>query len=121
MNNNWIKITDSIKDELGLLVNAAGNPDFKNSGCLDKEFNCVGFAIRFITLEDGKECPNVILFDEDGNSYSTISAGVYKAICTFRDCGLEPSWEKPVRVRYLQVNAGSFRYYTLKVITNRAK
>ena len=115
----WIKITDSIKGELGLLANAAGTPDFKNAGCIGKEFDCVGFAIRFITLDDGKECPNVILFDDDGNSYSTISAGVYKAICNWRDCGLEPSWEKPVRIRYEQVNAGAHRYYTIKVVTKR--
>lgn len=123
MENRFYFVTDSLFDDEStiLLTNAAIKPDFLNSQCIGKEFNCVGYAVRKIEMNDGKICTNCILFDEDGNSYSTISNGIATVVLTWIDCELNPSWEKPIRVRYGQEQKGKMQYYTLQAISSRKK
>ena len=113
---NDVFVTESLTDKSGkmLVANAMITPDYKNSDCIGKTFWCVGYVIRDVELEDGIHT-GVILFDDEGTSYSTISAGVAKIVCAWRDAGLEPDWEEPMKVTYEQKSKGTFRFYTLKV------
>ena len=109
-------ITESLQDRQSkiLVSNAMVQPDFKNNEVLGKVFWCVGYVIRPVELDDGIHT-GVILFDDEGTSYSTISAGVAKIVCGWRDAKLEPTWEEPMKVWYEQKSKGQYRYYTVKV------
>ena len=108
-------ITDSLKDEKLLVSTALIEPDFLNGQCVGKDLMMVGYLIRPVEVND-KILTGCILFDEDGMSYSTVSAGVAKIVQAWAQAGFEPSWEEPVHVRYDQVRKGTFSYYTVKKV-----
>lgn len=115
-------ITDSLQcEEDRLMVSTALiEPDFLNSACVGQEFDLVGYLIREVEVGD-KLMTGCILFDEDGQSYSTVSAGVAKVVKSWADVGFEPSWDKPVRVKYEQVRKGTYSYYTVRQVRGHKK
>lgn len=119
-------ITESMqgKNEKLLLASAAINPDFKNGDCIGKKIECVGYAVRPVDLYDTdtntkNTVTNCILFDTDGNSYSTISNGIAAVVCQWVKAGVEPTWEEPLWVEYVQKSKGTYRFYSLKPCKNR--
>ena len=98
-----------------ILQEAKLQPTYKNSECLDKCFNCIGFYTDYIELSYDDYKVRCILFDEDMNSYSTISAGVAKIITGWIDLEVEPSFEHPVLLHYEQIRKGNICYYTVKL------
>lgn len=98
-----------------ILQEARLQPTFKNAECIDKCFNCIGFYTDYVELGYNDFKIRCILFDEDMNSYSTISAGVAKIITGWIDLEVEPSFEDPVLLHYEQVRKGTICYYTVKL------
>ena len=98
-----------------ILQEAKLQPTFKNAECLGKCFNCIGFFTDYVEIGYDDYKVRCILFDEDLNSYSTISAGVAKIITGWIDLEVEPSIENPVLLHYEQVRKGNICYYTIKL------
>lgn len=108
--------TESLEDKAStaIVAQAMIAPDFKNRDVIGKSFWCVGYVIRDVILEDGKHT-GVILIDDEGQSYSTISAGVAKIVTSWKKAGLFPTWEEPIWVEYKEESKGTYRYYTVKM------
>ena len=108
--------TESLEDKAStaIVAQAMIAPDFKNKNVIGKSFWCVGYVIRDVILEDGKHT-GVILIDDEGQSYSTISAGVAKIVTSWKKAGLFPTWEEPLWVEYKEESKGTYRYYTVKM------
>lgn len=98
-----------------ILQEARIQPTFRNSECLGKCFNCIGFYVDYIEMGYNDFKIRCILFDADLNSYSTISAGVAKIITGWIDLQVEPSFENPVLLHYEQVRRGNICFYTVKL------
>lgn len=98
-----------------ILQEAKLQPTYKNSECIGKSFQCIGFYTDYIELAYDDYKIRCILFDEDMNSYSTISAGVAKIITGWIDLEVEPSFEDPVLLHYEQVRKGTICFYTVKL------
>lgn len=108
--------TESLEDKasVAIVAQAMIAPDFKNRDCIGKSFWCVGYVIRDVALDDGMHT-GVILIDDEGQSYSTISAGVAKIVTSWKKAGLYPTWEEPIWVEYKEEQKGTYRYYTVKM------
>lgn len=108
--------TESLEDKAStaIVAQAMVAPDFKNRDCIGKSFWCVGYVIRDVALDDGMHT-GIILIDDEGQSYSTISAGVAKIVTSWKKAGLYPSWEEPLWVEYKEESKGTYRYYTVKM------
>ena len=124
--NEYDYITKSLTEpnERLLLATAAVNPDFKNHDCIGRTIECVGYATRqvdFIEANNTKTVTNCILIDADGNSYSTIAAGITKVVDSWKSAGLEPDWDSPFKVEYIEQVNGRYRYYSLKPVNNRRR
>lgn len=98
-----------------ILQEAKLQPDFKNAECIGKSFQCIGFYTDYVEIGYDDFKIRCILFDEDMNSYSTVSAGVAKIITGWIDLEVEPSFEDPVHLHYEQVRKGTMCYYTVKL------
>ncbi len=98
-----------------ILQEAKLQPTFKNAECLGKSFQCIGFYTDYVELGYNDYKIRCILFDEDLNSYSTISNGVAKIITGWIDLEVEPSFEDPVLLHYEQVRKGTMCYYTVRL------
>ena len=98
-----------------ILQEAKLQPTYKNAECIGKSFQCIGFYTDYIELGYDDFKVRCILFDQDLNSYSTLSAGVAKIITGWIDLEVEPSWEDPVLLHYEQVRKGTICYYTVKL------
>lgn len=108
--------TESLEDKAStaIVAQAMVAPDFKNRDVIGKSFWCVGYVIRDVALDDGMHT-GIILIDDEGQSYSTISAGVAKIVTSWKKAGLYPSWEEPLWVEYKEESKGTYRYYTVKM------
>ena len=108
--------TESLEDKAStaIVAQAMVAPDFKNRECIGKAFWCVGYVIRDVALDDGMHT-GIILIDDEGQSYSTISAGVAKIVTSWKKAGLYPTWEEPLWVEYREESKGTYRYYTVKM------
>ena len=108
--------TESLEDKasVAIVAQAMVAPDFKNRECIGKAFWCVGYVIRDVALDDGMHT-GIILIDDEGQSYSTISAGVAKIVTSWKKAGLYPTWEEPLWVEYKEESKGTYRYYTVKM------
>lgn len=108
--------TESLEDKAStaIVAQAMVAPDFKNRDCIGKAFWCVGYVIRDVALDDGMHT-GIILIDDEGQSYSTISAGVAKIVTSWKKAGLYPTWEEPLWVEYKEESKGTYRYYTVKM------
>lgn len=108
--------TESLEDKAStaIVAQAMVSPDFKNRDVIGKSFWCVGYVIRDVALDDGMHT-GIILIDDEGQSYSTISAGVAKIVTSWKKAGLYPSWEEPLWVEYKEESKGTYRYYTVKM------
>lgn len=108
--------TESLEDKAStaIVAQAMVAPDFKNRECIGRSFWCVGYVIRDVALDDGMHT-GVILIDDEGQSYSTISAGVAKIVTSWKKAGLYPTWEEPLWVEYKEESKGTYRYYTVKM------
>lgn len=98
-----------------ILQEARVQPTCKNSECIGKSFQCIGFYTDYIELGYADYKIRCILFDENLNSYSTLSAGVARIITGWIDLEVEPSFEDPVLLHYEQVRKGTMCYYTIKL------
>lgn len=120
-----ICITDDIAtDDFKLLmVDAMLQPNFKNSEVIGEEFNCIGYMMRAIEIEnedgDIQKLTNCIFIDDEEQSYSTVSNGIARVVKTWAAIGLEPSIEHPIRIRFDQVQKGHYRYYTVKPVKEK--
>lgn len=98
-----------------ILQEAKLQPTFKNAECIGRSFQCIGFYTDYVELGYDDYKIRCILFDEDMNSYSTLSAGVAKIITGWIDLEVEPSFEDPVLLHYEQVRKGTICYYTVRL------
>lgn len=108
--------TESLEDKAStaIVAQAMVAPDFKNRDVIGKAFWCVGYVIRDVALDDGMHT-GIILIDDEGQSYSTISAGVAKIVTSWKKAELYPTWEEPLWVEYREESKGTYRYYTVKM------
>ena len=104
------------------MYNAINSPDHKLSDFVGKKLNIKDISIERVenlNEETGEMAANarVVLIDENGESYTCVSSGIYSAIKKLVAVFGEPTWEPalPVEVQNLSTKKGR-KTMTLKAI-----
>lgn len=103
------------------LYNAISSPDFRLSDCINTKINMthvVCETVSCVSKETGEvtKCPRVIIIDDKGKSYQSVSMGVFNSIKRiFQMLGMPGDWEKPIPVEVKQITRGQNKMLTLKV------
>ena len=110
------------REALVAMYNAINSPDHKLSDFVGKKLNIKDISIERVENmndETGEMAANarVVLIDENGESYTCVSSGIYSAIKKLVAVFGEPTWEPalPVEIQNLSTKKGR-KTMTLKAI-----
>lgn len=119
---SYCSIKGDTREALVAMYNAINSPDHKLSDFVGKKLNIKDISIERVENmndETGDMVANarVVLIDENGESYTCVSSGIYSAIKKLVSVFGEPTWEPalPVEVQNLSTKKGR-KTMTLKAI-----
>lgn len=117
-----------------IIAAAVLNAESLQDTMLDKPFNLTNWIAQVVEVspenEDGENDPNVrikalriVLIDDKGNAYSTVSEGVASSLGSIAAVMGEPgTWDKPVKVVAKRIKSRGSRYIlTLRVVPESSK
>ena len=119
---SYCSIKGDTREALVAMYNAINSPDHKLSDFVGKKLNIKDISIERVENmndETGEMATNarVVLIDDNGESYTCVSSGIYSAIKKLVAVFGEPTWEPalPVEVQNLSTKKGR-KTMTLKAI-----
>lgn len=119
---SYCSIKGDSREALVAMYNAINSPDHKLSDFVGKKLNIKDISIERVENmndETGEMAANarVVLIDENGESYTCVSSGIYSAIKKLVAVFGEPTWEPalPVEIQNLSTKKGR-KTMTLKAI-----
>lgn len=102
------------------VYNAMNNPahrvgDFINQKILVKDVLCE--VIELVDEDTGelKQCPRVVLIDENGESYQAVSTGIFNAVKKAIAVFGAPTWDEPLSIVIKQIAFGKNQMLTFDV------
>ena len=119
---SYCSIKGDTREAKVAMYNAINSPDHKLSDFVGKKLNIKDISIERVenpSDETGEMVTNarVVLIDENGESYTCVSSGIYSAIKKLVAVFGEPTWEPalPVEIQNLSTKKGR-KTMTLKAI-----
>ena len=119
---SYCSIKGDTREAKVAMYNAINSPDHKLSDFIGKKLNIKDISIERVenpSDETGEMVANarVVLIDENGESYTCVSSGIYSAIKKLVAVFGEPTWEPalPVEIQNLSTKQGR-KTMTLKAI-----
>lgn len=119
---SYCSIKGDTREAKVAMYNAINSPDHKLSDFVGKKLNIKDISIERVenpSDETGEMVANarVVLIDENGESYTCVSTGIYSAIKKLVAVFGEPTWEPalPVEIQNLSTKKGR-KTMTLKAI-----
>ena len=119
---SYCSIKGDTREALVAMYNAINSPDHKLSDFVGKKLNIKDISIERVESmndETGDMVANarVVLIDDNGESYTCVSSGIYSAIKKLVAVFGEPTWEPalPVEIQNLSTKKGR-KTMTLKAI-----
>lgn len=113
-----LKATDQ-KGKIALF-NAQNNPDKHISDCINEVIKVTDIFVEKVTCKraDGQEdvCPRVVLIDEKGQSYQSVSMGIFSALKKLISVFGVPHWEEPISLKIKQLKKGQNSILTFEVV-----
>ena len=119
---SYCSIKGDTREAKVAMYNAINSPDHKLSDFVGKKLNIKDISIERVenpSDETGEMVANarVVLIDENGESYTCVSSGIYSAIKKLVAVFGEPTWEPalPVEIQNISTKKGR-KTMTLKAI-----
>ncbi len=110
--------------ERAKLFNAISNPSHQTSEQIGETILVTDVIVEIIDITDEltgetKQAPRVVLIDKGGETYQSVSVGVYNSIARLIQIMGEPTWPEglPLKVRQIQKDA-TRRVITLEIDTS---
>ena len=108
-------------EEKATLFNAMNNPDERiadhiNETIAVKDLYCE--VVQCVNQETGEvsTCPRIVLIDDKGKSYASVSLGIYSAMKKLMSIYGQPTWDKPIKVKVMQISKGTRKMLSLKLV-----
>ena len=117
---SYCSIKGDTREAKVAMYNAINSPDHKLSDFVGKKLNIKDISIERVenpSDETGEMVANarVVLIDENGESYTCVSSGIYSAIKKLVAVFGEPTWEQPIPVVVKQEKVANGSMLTLSV------
>lgn len=100
------------------VYNALNNPEGRISDMINKDIAVKDVLIEItevVNAETGatEQAPRVVLIDEKGKAYQSVSVGMYGAVRNLVKIYGEPTWEPPITCTVIQKKTGKGSMLTL--------
>ena len=110
--------------ERAKLYNAISNPAHQTSDMIGETILVTDIIVEVIDITDDltgetRQAPRVVLIDKGGETYQSVSVGVYNSISRLIQIVGEPTWPEglPLKVRQIQKDTTK-RVITLEIDTS---
>lgn len=108
-------------EEKKALFNTINSPDHSLSEYLGKVIDIKDVFCEPVQMEnlEGETviCPRVVIVDKKGETYQSVSFGVYNALTKLMAIFGQPTWDMDMKVEVKQINLdGGKRVFTLEAI-----
>lgn len=115
---NYFSGTVETFDEKKRLANAMSNPDFRLSDFINKTITVVDVFIEKaqVTSQNTGELvdiPRVVLIDDKGKSYSSLSFGVFNSLKKIISVFGFPTWKEGIPIEVQRIQKGDRQIYNL--------
>ena len=107
-------------EEKALVFNAANNPQHKVADFINKKImlkDIYAETLELVNRETGEidKAPRIVLIDDKGEAYETVSVGMFSALKKLIATFGEPTWETPIPVVVQQEKVANGSMLTLSV------
>lgn len=107
-------------EEKKRLVNAMSNPDFRTADFINKTINVVDVFMEMANVTDQntgdlKPIPRVVLIDDKGKSYASLSFGIFNSLKKIISVFGFPTWDPAIPLEVSRVQKGDRQIYNLIV------
>lgn len=120
----YSSLTTNTPLERAKLFNAISNPSHQTSEQIGETILVTDVIVEIIDITDEltgetKQAPRVVLIDKGGETYQSVSVGVYNSIARLIQIMGEPTWPEglPLKVKQIQKDA-TRRVITLEIDTS---
>lgn len=119
--SSYCSMVADTPEEKATLFNAMNNPDERiadhiNETIAVKDLYCE--VVQCVNQETGEvsTCPRIVLIDDKGKSYASVSLGIYSAMKKLMTIYGQPTWDKPIKVKVMQISKGTRKMLSLKLV-----
>lgn len=119
--SSYCSMVADTPEEKVTLFNAMNNPDERiadhiNETIAVKDLFCE--VVQCANQETGEVsvCPRIVLIDDKGKSYASVSLGIYSAMKKLMSIYGQPTWDKPIKVKVMQISKGTRKMLSLKLV-----
>mgnify|MGYP001113473609 FL=1 len=119
--SSYCSMVADTPEEKATLFNAMNNPDERiadhiNETIAVKDLYCE--VVQCVNQETGEvsTCPRIVLIDDKGKSYASVSLGIYSAMKKLMSIYGQPTWDKPIKVKVMQISKGTRKMLSLKLV-----
>lgn len=103
------------------LYNCINSPDEGLSDALNKTINMVDYIAHNVEVENDKgdkvKAVRLILIDDKGKSYASVSDGAVQALAKiFSIFGTPDTWEEPLKIKAVEKKSRKFKFMTFEVL-----
>lgn len=107
-------------DDKKRLVNAMSNPDFRIADFINKVINVVDVYVEMSnvtsqTTGELVEIPRVVLIDDKGKSYASLSFGVFNSLKKIISVFGLPTWPEGIPIEVVRIQKGDRQIYNLTI------
>lgn len=116
----FCSLNPSNDDEKMVVYNAMNNPAKRISDCINTTINVKNVFCEVVNCKNNETgeittCPRIVLIDDKGVGYQAVSIGIYSAIKKLIAVFGEPTWEKAIKLKVVQVTKGERKMLNLEV------
>lgn len=118
----YCSVSDSTPASKAIVYNAINNPTVKISDHIGKTIDIKDIYCEEITVPDSetgeiRTLTKTVLIDNEGNSFFSVAAGIFRAVKNLIAIFGYPTYETPVTVKVTQVRLKKGSTYGLEVVT----
>lgn len=119
-NTTYCSIQGGDRKTLAKVYNAANNPTHRVGDFINKTINVKDVLVEIIDIADEEtgeveQAPRVVLIDDKGEAYQSVSQGMFSAIKKAIQIFGVPTWDDPLPMTIKQVNVGKGSMLTVEV------
>ena len=119
-NTTYCSIQGGDRKTLAKVYNAANNQTHRVGDFINKTINVKDVLVEIIDIADEEtgeveQAPRVVLIDDKGEAYQSVSQGMFSAIKKAIQIFGVPTWDDPLPMTIKQVNVGKGSMLTVEV------
>lgn len=116
----FCSIKAETRQEKALLFKAINNPDKRIADCINMTINakdlfCEVVQVRNEDTEEVTSCPRIVIIDDTGVAYQSVSVGVYSGMKKLIQIYGTPTWDEPLPLIIKQITKGKRSLLTFDV------